>query len=363
MPTLLDVIGIEPPAEIAGVAQRPLDGASFRARFADAGAPSPRSTQYYEMLGCRAIYHDGWKAVTFHPMVGFGYEGSDPALPFDDDVWELYHVAEDFSETDRSRRRGAGAAAPAGRAVVVGGRAQPGAAAEQPARPPRRPPPPAQRYEYHAGHRRAPGRRRAEPAQPRLPHHRRARPPGGRRRRRDRHPRRRRPAATPCTSRTAAALDVQLARRPASRRSPARARCRPGRCTVDVTFTPTGRFQGDVRCSATTCPIGKGHVPADDARHLRHRRVHRRLPARHGGVADLRAAVRPPRRRAATRRRRARRPRVPRPAGRGAGRRRHAVAAPGTSSSQNWARSVSDFDTDRAQMRIAPSSTSAKMVR
>ena len=52
------------------------------------------------MLGCRAIYHDGWKAVTFHPMVGFAYEGSDPALPFDDDVWELYHVAEDFSETD-----------------------------------------------------------------------------------------------------------------------------------------------------------------------------------------------------------------------------------------------------------------------
>ena len=53
------------------------------------------------MLGCRAIYHDGWKAVTFHPMVGFAYEGSDPALPFDDDAWELYHVAEDFSETDR----------------------------------------------------------------------------------------------------------------------------------------------------------------------------------------------------------------------------------------------------------------------
>ena len=51
------------------------------------------------MLGCRAIQHDGWKAVTFHPMVGFGYEGSDPGRPFDDDEWELYHVAEDFSET------------------------------------------------------------------------------------------------------------------------------------------------------------------------------------------------------------------------------------------------------------------------
>ena len=99
MPTLLDVIGIEPPAELAGVEQTPLDGASFRATFNDAGAAAPRSTQYYEMLGCRAIHHDGWKAVTFHPMVGFGYEGSDPALPFEEDAWELYHVAEDFSET------------------------------------------------------------------------------------------------------------------------------------------------------------------------------------------------------------------------------------------------------------------------
>ena len=54
MPTLLDVIGIEPPAQLAGVEQQPLDGASFRATFSDTAAPSPRSTQYYEMLGCRA---------------------------------------------------------------------------------------------------------------------------------------------------------------------------------------------------------------------------------------------------------------------------------------------------------------------
>ena len=59
-----------------------------------------RDTQYYEMLGCRAIYHDGWKAVVFHPMMGFAYDGvSDPRLAFDDDPWELYHVAEDFSES------------------------------------------------------------------------------------------------------------------------------------------------------------------------------------------------------------------------------------------------------------------------
>ena len=99
MPTLLEAIGIEPPAQLGGVDQRPLDGASFLASLTDAAAPSARTTQYYEMLGCRAIYDDGWKAVVFHPMLGFAYDGSDPNVPFDEEPWELYHVAEDFSET------------------------------------------------------------------------------------------------------------------------------------------------------------------------------------------------------------------------------------------------------------------------
>jgi arylsulfatase len=51
------------------------------------------------MFGSRALYHDGWKAVVFHPLAGLAYDGTDPDRPFDDDVWELYHVAEDFSET------------------------------------------------------------------------------------------------------------------------------------------------------------------------------------------------------------------------------------------------------------------------
>ena len=58
-PTLLDVIGISPPAVVGGVAQRPLDGVSFAATFADADAPEVHTTQYYEMFGCRALYHDG----------------------------------------------------------------------------------------------------------------------------------------------------------------------------------------------------------------------------------------------------------------------------------------------------------------
>ena len=52
------------------------------------------------MLGSRALYHDGWKSVVFHPTPFIAYDGTDVSKPFDDDVWELYHVAEDFSEVD-----------------------------------------------------------------------------------------------------------------------------------------------------------------------------------------------------------------------------------------------------------------------
>ena len=57
------------------------------------------------MFGSRAIYHRGWKAVTFHP-IGPLYDDQDPNAPFEDDVWELYHVAEDLSES-RDVARGA----------------------------------------------------------------------------------------------------------------------------------------------------------------------------------------------------------------------------------------------------------------
>src|SRR5262249_28812755 len=100
LPTVLDVIGIDAPAEIAGVPQRPLDGVSFAQTFTDAGAPSRHVTQYYEMFGSRALYHEGWKAVVFHPLPGIAYGDEDPFRPFDEDEWELYHVAEDFSETE-----------------------------------------------------------------------------------------------------------------------------------------------------------------------------------------------------------------------------------------------------------------------
>ncbi|GGD58618.1 arylsulfatase [Paenibacillus nasutitermitis] len=89
MPTILELIGIEPPAFINGVEQLPLQGVSLVYSFDDAKAETHRSTQYYEMIGHRAIYNEGWKAVTNH-RAGSRYE---------DDIWELYHLDEDFSET------------------------------------------------------------------------------------------------------------------------------------------------------------------------------------------------------------------------------------------------------------------------
>jgi arylsulfatase len=98
MPTLLELIGVEPPDVIAGVTQSPIEGTSFAPTLTDADAPDAHVTQYYEMLGSRALYHDGWKAVVFHTPPFIAYDGSDTTKPFDDDVWELYHVAEDFAE-------------------------------------------------------------------------------------------------------------------------------------------------------------------------------------------------------------------------------------------------------------------------
>src|SRR5579884_247463 len=100
LPTILELTGIEAPTELNGVKQRPIEGVSFAHTLDSPDAPTRHLTQYYEMLGSRALYHDGWKAVVFHPMMALPYDGSDPRRPFDEDPWELYHVAEDFSETE-----------------------------------------------------------------------------------------------------------------------------------------------------------------------------------------------------------------------------------------------------------------------
>ena len=107
VPTLLDLLGIEPPATIRGVTQSPIQGTSFAHTLDDAEAATHHHTQYFEMLGHRSIYHDGWRAVCPWPGpsfaeagVGFGQPiSADRLSELDATAWELYHVAEDFAET------------------------------------------------------------------------------------------------------------------------------------------------------------------------------------------------------------------------------------------------------------------------
>lgn len=91
VPTVLECLDIEPPDAIDGYTQSPIQGTSMRYTFDSADAPSPRHMQYYAMLGTRAIYHDGWKAVARHGAItGKGH--------FMEDKWELYNVAQDRAE-------------------------------------------------------------------------------------------------------------------------------------------------------------------------------------------------------------------------------------------------------------------------
>ncbi len=93
VPTILDVCGVEMPTVFRGVEQYPLSGISMRYTFnATPDTPTKKEKQFYSMLGTRAIWEDGWKAVSIHaPMTGKG--------KFDQDRWELYHVDIDRSES------------------------------------------------------------------------------------------------------------------------------------------------------------------------------------------------------------------------------------------------------------------------
>src|SRR5271166_5360357 len=106
VPTVLDLVGIEPPDTVRGVTQSPVQGVSFAHTLSDANAASDHHTQYFEMLGHRAIYHDGWRAVCPWPGPSFKEAGKPFGEPISAETltdldahgWELYHVAEDFAE-------------------------------------------------------------------------------------------------------------------------------------------------------------------------------------------------------------------------------------------------------------------------
>ena len=102
MPTILDVAGADSPAVLDGVAQQPLDGESLLPTFGDLDARMDRTTQYFEMLGSRAIYHEGWKATTDHvgSMLRAERELIDGSDDFESDRWSLYNLEEDFSEAN-----------------------------------------------------------------------------------------------------------------------------------------------------------------------------------------------------------------------------------------------------------------------
>ncbi|MEO1192383.1 MAG: arylsulfatase [Pseudomonadota bacterium] len=92
-PTILEICGYEAPTSVKGVTQQPIDGTSMAYAFAPeaedlAQVPSRKQQQYFEMLGHRGIWSDGWKAVTYHQA----------GTALDDDQWELYHLAADYSE-------------------------------------------------------------------------------------------------------------------------------------------------------------------------------------------------------------------------------------------------------------------------
>jgi arylsulfatase A-like enzyme len=91
VPTILDCLGVRAPETIKGHVQSRFDGVSMRYSLDDPSAPSARATQFYSMLGSRAIWHDGWKAITTHPTIS-GWSN------FNDDTWELYHTDTDRSE-------------------------------------------------------------------------------------------------------------------------------------------------------------------------------------------------------------------------------------------------------------------------
>jgi len=96
-PTILEAAGIPQPTSVNGVAQEPIEGTSMLYSFEDGKAASTHRTQYFEILANRGIYHDGWIASCFHGRVPW-QRSQDLPIDGPQERWELYHLAEDFSQ-------------------------------------------------------------------------------------------------------------------------------------------------------------------------------------------------------------------------------------------------------------------------
>ena len=108
VPTVLDCLGIEPLTVIKGVTQSPIEGVSFAHTFEDASALTRHHTQYFEMMGHRSLYHNGWRAVCPWPGPSFIEAGkpfgepisADKLTELDAKDWELYHIEKDWTENE-----------------------------------------------------------------------------------------------------------------------------------------------------------------------------------------------------------------------------------------------------------------------
>jgi hypothetical protein len=98
-PTILEAAHLPHPVEVNGVKQKPIEGVSMMYSFDDPKAASPRHIQYFEMFGNRALYKDGWIATARHGRLPWQTMGASTG-EFDQDKWELYNLAEDFSEAN-----------------------------------------------------------------------------------------------------------------------------------------------------------------------------------------------------------------------------------------------------------------------
>jgi arylsulfatase A-like enzyme len=101
VPTILEATGIQAPQTVNGIAQKPIEGVSMAYTFdsANAKAPSKRDTQYFEMFGNRALYHDGWIAATVPPQPPW-LLGTAKMPELNDYKWELYNITDDYSENN-----------------------------------------------------------------------------------------------------------------------------------------------------------------------------------------------------------------------------------------------------------------------
>lgn len=99
VPTILEAVGVAAPVEVAGVPQKPMDGTSLVYSFNDAKAEERHTTQYFEILGNRAIYHEGWMASTRNrARVPWGNLFSD-STDTGAEIWELYDLRNDYSQS------------------------------------------------------------------------------------------------------------------------------------------------------------------------------------------------------------------------------------------------------------------------